>query len=104
MEAKTCFLACPLGNSHDKVRDHADWLFDILKNVFSKADVEIIRADKITATGCINKQILERIITADLLIADLTDCNPNVLFELGFRYALGRPLIQIIKGGSKNTF
>ena len=35
------------------------------------------------------------LVEADLVIADLTDHNPNVLFELGIRIALDKPVFLI---------
>ena len=33
--------------------------------------------------------------TADLLIADLTDLNPNVFYELGIAHGLGIPTVLL---------
>ena len=44
----------------------------------------------------IQSTIINELIEADLVIADLTDHNPNVLFELGVRLALEKP-VAIIK-------
>lgn len=38
------------------------------------------------------------IISADLVIADLTGNNPNVFYELAIRHSYRKPTIQIIKG------
>lgn len=49
-------------------------------------------------SGLITKAIIEQIITADLVIADLTGINPNVFYELAIRHSYRKPAIQIIKG------
>jgi len=39
-----------------------------------------------------------------LVIADLTNHNPNVFYELGIRHSIGKPIIQLIKRGQKIPF
>ena len=48
-------------------------------------------------------RILESIRKADLIIADVSRENPNVLYELGFAHALRKPTILLvdIKSGSR---
>lgn len=36
---------------------------------------------------------------ADIIIADLTDFNPNVMYELGFAHAIRKPTLLIVKRG-----
>lgn len=48
----------------------------------------------------IQSTIINDLLEADLVIADLTDHNPNVLFELGLRMAMDKP-VALIK--SKDT-
>lgn len=57
------------------------------------------RADEITETGDIPEQILIRLRDADLVIADVSGGNPNVMYELGIRHAAGRPSIQVGEEG-----
>jgi hypothetical protein len=53
------------------------------------------RADDITEPGRITDQIISAIEQADLLVADITASNPNVLFELGYADALRKPIIVL---------
>lgn len=43
----------------------------------------------------IQSTIINDLIEADLVLADLTDHNPNVLFELGIRMAMDKPIVLI---------
>lgn len=53
------------------------------------------RADDITEPGRITDQIISAIERSDLLVADITGSNPNVLFELGYADALNKPIIVL---------
>ena len=41
---------------------------------------------------------------ADLVVADLTDHNPNVFYELAIRHALQLPLVQLIDSAQDLPF
>jgi hypothetical protein len=58
-------------------------------------DLKWQRADDITEPGRITAQIISAIEQADLLIADITGSNANVLFELGYADALDKPIIVL---------
>ena len=49
-----------------------------------------------TGSDLIHSTIINELFEADLVLADLTDHNPNVLFELGLRLAENKP-VAIIK-------
>jgi hypothetical protein len=65
---------------------------------------EVIRADEITEPGIISAQILDRVLNDDLVIADLTDRNPNVYYELAVRHAARKPIIQLVQKGEPLPF
>jgi hypothetical protein len=52
----------------------------------------------------IQSTIINQLLEADLVIADLTDHNPNVLFELGIRIAKGLPVALIKAEGTGPIF
>lgn len=57
-----------------------------------------------SVTGSITKQVMEEIYKSDLIIANLTNRNPNVMYELAFRHCLGKPVIQIAEDGTDLPF
>lgn len=59
------------------------------------ADVAVIRADEETLGGIIHKPMYERLLLAEIVVADLTFANPNVFYELGVRHA-ARPRSTIL--------
>jgi len=52
----------------------------------------------------IQSTIINQLLQADLVIADLTDHNPNVLFELGIRIAKDLPVALIKSEGTGPIF
>lgn len=94
---KTCFVICPIGADGSAIRKHSDLTFDyIIKPIVTGLGYFAERADKIRQSGIITNQIIEKIITADLVIADLTDNNPNVYYELAIRHATEKPCIPML--------
>jgi len=52
----------------------------------------------------ITSQVIQRIVDDSLVVADLTERNPNVFYELAIRHAIRKPLVQIIKKGEQIPF
>jgi hypothetical protein len=75
-----------------------DWsagVYDLIKRAVdslrSEFDIFVERADDISRPGKITEQIIEAIRRADVVLADITGSNANVMWELGFAQALGKP-------------
>jgi hypothetical protein len=74
--------------------------FDVIYSLFiqptlAEAGYEVRRADEIRSAQNILKDIILGLVNSDLVVADLTDSNPNVYYELGLAHALGRPVIML---------
>jgi hypothetical protein len=54
--------------------------------------------------GLITNQIWNEIRRAEVVIADITDENPNVFYELGFAHALGKEVIMLSQSVSRRPF
>ena len=72
----------------------------IIKPACERAGFEPSTADR-KGSDVIHTTILREILEADIVVADLTDHNPNVMFELGLRMAMGAKPVCIVK--SKDT-
>lgn len=93
---KTCFVISPIGNTDSNTRQRSDQVLNyVIKPAFKKFDYEVIRADTISKAGNITTQIIEHLLEDDLVIADLTENNPNVFYELAIRHSTKKPYIQI---------
>jgi nucleoside 2-deoxyribosyltransferase len=65
---------------------------------------ECIRADEIQEQGLVLEHIVQAIDSADVVIADLTNDNPNVMYELGLAHARSKPVIMIAQNPEKAPF
>ena len=102
---KTCFVVCPIGKEDSLERKRSDTVLKhIIKPICETLDFDVIRVDQIHDVDKIDNTILEHLEKADLVIADLTAHNPNAYYELGYRHALGKPLIPIMEEGTKIPF
>lgn len=100
-----CFIICPLGNDTSETRKRSDTLLKhIFQPVLDSYGISAQRADQVPKVGIITTQIINLIIECDLVIADLTDANPNVFYELAIRHAIRKPYIQVIAKGQKIPF
>ncbi len=66
----------------------------IIKPAAETAGLECIRADEIRHSGIIDVPMYNQLISADVVIADLSTNNSNAFYELGVRHAL-RPKTTI---------
>lgn len=55
------------------------------------------RADLASFTGDVLQWVRERIKTCALLVADLSDANPNVYLEVGFAWGCGVPTVLLVR-------
>lgn len=104
---KKCFVIAPIGADGSETRTVSDTVLEgfivpALDAVGGFAKPQ--RADHINAPGDIPKQIVERIANDDLVIADLTDRNANVFYELAIRHTLGKPFVQLIHKSQEIPF
>ena len=58
-----------------------------------EAGFEPVRADELFTTGSVMEQIWDQIEKAKLLLADLSEKNANVFYELGLAHAARKPVV-----------
>ena len=106
-EKKTCFVVMGFGEKVDlatgrKLNLNASYQ-NLIKPTVEAAGLKCERADEIQHSGNINVPMYERLLTADLVIADLSTSNNNAFYELGVRHAL-RPYTTIIIAENEFNF
>ncbi|MFG6369285.1 MAG: nucleoside 2-deoxyribosyltransferase [Lachnospiraceae bacterium] len=93
---KTCFIICPIGAEGSETRKRSDTLFKhIIEPVCNSCGFEPVRIDKENTNGSLQDEIISHITNDHLVIADITDSNPNAFYEIGYRAALDKPMIQL---------
>jgi hypothetical protein len=102
---RTAFVILPF-TERDKERPEGFFL-ELLNKLITPAGNSAGFAVK-TAEGqgsdVIQSTIINQLLQAELVIADLTDHNPNVLFELGIRIAKDLPVALIRADGTGRIF
>jgi hypothetical protein len=96
-DGKRCFVIMPFSERlSDRPKGFFDEVFDsLIKPAAEAAGFDVLTANK-DGSDVIQSTIINELMDADLVVADLTDHNPNVLFELGVRMAQEKP-VAIIK-------
>ena len=103
---RRCFVIGPIGRDNSDTRKRSD---QILRHIIEPVVVDLgyekpLRADLISESGRITQQIITHIIEDELVIADLTDSNANVYYELALRHAIKKPFIQLLAGDEALPF
>lgn len=88
-----CFVAMPFGKK--RLRPHGplvdfDAVFASIRRGVEQARLECLRADLDPSGGFIHRSMYEALVVAELVVADLTASNANVLYEVGVRHGVGQ--------------
>ncbi len=102
---KVCFVISTIKEDGSEQRKHADMIFSqYVDRALAGSGLKAVRADKIGDPGMISKQIIEYILKAKLLVADLSFHNPNVFYELALRHVTGKPTVHLTRTQDKPPF
>lgn len=102
---KTCFYIAPIGEDNSEHRQHSDLLLgSIVEPALEEFGINVVRADMVGKPGMITAQIIEHLVKAKLVIADLSFHNPNVFYELCLRHVCRLPTVQLIRKGDRIPF
>ena len=96
--SRLCFVLMPFGEKFDVVYR------TLIAPSVEDAGLTVMRADEMTTPGFILEQIRSAIQQARLCIVDVTGANPNVLYELGFAQASGKPVVMIAESADSAPF
>jgi len=104
-KSKTCFVISQIGTVDSEVRRKSDGLINAaIRPALEKLDYEVKAPLDIMAPGSITDQLINELLKADLVIANLTELNPNVMYELAVRHAARLPVISLAENGTELPF
>ena len=105
MAVRICFVISPIGERDSASRRRADGVLnEIIRPALEPKGYDVERADHDKTPGIVTEAFIARIVDADLVVADLTGLNPNVMYELAVRHASGKAVIQILEEGHELPF
>ncbi|MEV2250728.1 hypothetical protein AB0I94_09150 [Streptomyces sp. NPDC050147] len=106
-QPRMCFVVGPIGDPHaahdsperEAYEHHLGIFEQVIAPACEKYGISAVRADGIAHAGDINEQICRHVVESDLVVADVSGGNPNVMYELGLRHITGKPTIHIGEAG-----
>jgi tetratricopeptide (TPR) repeat protein len=102
---KTCYVSIAFGRKVDLDGREVDYdrvYAEMIRPAVEAAGLRCQRGDEFSG-ALIHKEILRAVVTADVMIADVSNGNGNVMYELGMRHAL-RPSVTLIISSSRLPF
>jgi hypothetical protein len=96
-----CFIVMPHGRSPKEIRWFKGWYDVVIKPAIIASNYEPILSAAEERPSAINDEIRAHLAFDPMTIVDLggftaeEDPNPNVMYELGIRHALGLPLVMM---------
>jgi hypothetical protein len=92
-QEKICFFVSEFGSTQSAEREISDKiLFEVITPICSYFGYEAVRADRDAYSPRLVRDLGEHLSNDELVIADVSVNNPNVMYELGARVALQKAL------------
>lgn len=102
---KKCFVITPIGPANSPIRRKIDGLIDeVIEPVMKELGYEVEVSHRISESGTMTAAIINRVYNSDLVIANLTGNNPNVMYEVALRHASAKPIIHITENVAELPF
>ena len=85
----TAFILMPFAPEFDEIYEF------LIRGALVDAGFNVSRADDIRNQQNILSDVVQGIISSDIIVADLSKSNPNVYYELGLSHAIRKPVILL---------
>ena len=83
-----CFVAMPYGNTDQEKREFNRVYNLLIKTAAADLGMDCVRSDIDGKGGHILNNVIEDLADSDIVVADLTNLNWNVAYELGMRHVM----------------
>ncbi|MFN7055721.1 macro domain-containing protein [Hyphomonas sp.] len=96
---RRCFVILPWPAGDDAAArvDFEAVYNELIRPVAEDLNLDCLRADRVSRSGLIHKEMIENLLEADVVIADVTLGSPDVYFELGIRQTARRAGTVILR-------
>lgn len=102
---KDCFIITPIGAMNSEIFNKADGLIrSVLKPILQEFGFRALPAYEIASSGSITKNLIKHIYEDELVIANLTGLNPNVMYELAIRHSFNKKVVTMAEVGTRLPF
>jgi len=101
---KICGIVRPIAAMNDYPSSHWEDVHEIICEASIDAGFVARLVSENEAGGVILSDIVSNIYNNDIVVADVSGRNPNVMFELGMRMAFERPVVIIIDDDTPFSF
>src|SRR5215831_287607 len=91
MKVKNCFVIMPFAE------DLNYFYLYLQKYLWENHGLNVERGDHQILTKPIMEKVRDQILSADVIIGEVTGGNPNVFYELGIATTFGKPIIFITR-------
>lgn len=93
-----CFVILPYHNEYSAVYGT---IVDSIRQLDTGEDIEFFRADHVPLASLPESNVQKHISLCDFAIADISEMNPNVMYEVGYAAALDKPVILLVERAVK---
>ena len=103
--AKRCFVIMPFGQT-TAVHTESYWteMYELFLRPLIQEIPDLVAMRSQPGRTDVIGEIVKELLTADIVVADLTDANPSVYWELGVRQSFKYGTVTIAEYGTKLGF
>ena len=104
-EKKTCFVIMPFSDPEGYEPGHFRSIYKYtFEPAIRAAGYDPLRIDDNSVSNLIHGKMMNELISAPMVLCDLSTNNPNVLYELGIRHAFDKPVVLVQEMGQDRIF
>ncbi len=94
----SCFVAMPFRAPYNQVYSK------VIRPAIESTGLTAVRADDIFSAGDVIGQLVEAIVESDLVVAEISELNANVYYEVGLAHAFRKPTVLLSRSSDTIPF